>query len=136
MKKKIVASIMIALYIILNVGMTSAWLSLSKHDSLTENQIDIVQNVAERISDILINEKKCDLINSGIYVFDEAMLYNNLQYLQNDNAQQEYYLTSMVEIIKNNEKTIVCVQELSQNNQHEIMGVNTTEQLTQLNSFL
>ena len=64
------------------------------------------------------------------------MLYNNLQYLQNDNAQQEYYLTSMVEIIKNNEKTIVCVQELSQNNQHEIMGVNTTEQLTQLNSFL
>jgi len=82
------------------------------------------------------DEKKCDLINSGIYVFDEAMLYNNLQYLQNDNAQQEYYLTSMVEIIKNNEKTIVCVQELSQNNQHEIMGVNTTEQLTQLNSFL
>ena len=81
-------------------------------------------------------ERKCDLINSGIYVFDETMLCNNLQYLTNNNAQQEYYLTSMVEIIKKNEGVNVCVRELSQSNQHEIMGVNTTEQLSQLNSFL
>ena len=93
------------------------------------------QNIVEE-KDCSEEEKKCDLINSGIYVFDEAMLCNNLQYLTNDNAQQEYYLTSMVEIIKKNEGVNVCVQELSQSHQYEIMGVNTTEQLEQLNSLL
>lgn len=45
-------------------------------------------------------EKKVNEINSGMYCFDIEALVENLEKLNNDNAQNEYYLTDMIEILK------------------------------------
>ena len=50
--------------------------------------------------DASLEEQRVDEINSGMYIFDSAVLNRALSKLNNDNAQGEYYLTDTIEIIK------------------------------------
>jgi bifunctional N-acetylglucosamine-1-phosphate-uridyltransferase/glucosamine-1-phosphate-acetyltransferase GlmU-like protein len=52
--------------------------------------------------------------------------------LSNENKSNEYYLTDLLEIIKNNENERIQTLELKKEKQYEIMGVNTPEQLQEL----
>jgi len=81
--------------------------------------------------DCSLSEKKVDKVNCGIYVFDLAVLCKYLPLLTNQNAQQEYYLTDIIELIKNGEH-VIELYNIPQERQIEITGVNTIEQLNEL----
>jgi bifunctional UDP-N-acetylglucosamine pyrophosphorylase/glucosamine-1-phosphate N-acetyltransferase len=71
-------------------------------------------------------------VNCGIYAFDTSALLKWLPMIQNNNCKKEYYLTDIVEIIKTGENVSIELYEIPHNNQYEIMGVNTQEQLKHL----
>ena len=77
-------------------------------------------------------EKKVQKVNCGIYIFDLAVLCKYLPLLTNQNAQEEYYLTDIIELIKNGEQTNVDTYNIPEERQIEITGVNTIEQLKEL----
>lgn len=77
-------------------------------------------------------EKQLQKVNCGIYVFDLAILCEYLPFLTNQNAQQEYYLTDIIELIKHGKQTIVDLYNIPEDRQIEITGVNTIEQLEEL----
>ena len=78
-------------------------------------------------------EKEIKEINTGIYAFNNPKLFSSLQYLNNDNAQGEYYITDLVEIFKNQGyKVIPCsIEDI-----HEVQGVNTDEELEEIEAYL
>jgi UDP-N-acetylglucosamine diphosphorylase/glucosamine-1-phosphate N-acetyltransferase len=71
-------------------------------------------------------------INSGIYVFDRAMLFEALSRVDNNNAQGEYYLPDVFGMFQREGKTMVpfVVEDFD-----EIRGVNTIEQLEEMESL-
>ncbi|WP_456324051.1 bifunctional UDP-N-acetylglucosamine diphosphorylase/glucosamine-1-phosphate N-acetyltransferase GlmU [Desulfonauticus submarinus] len=72
-------------------------------------------------------------VNAGIYCFKREFLEEYLFKLQNKNAQQEYYITDLIEIaIKNNLK--VCA--LNMGYCPELMGINTPVELEQQEEVL
>ena len=73
---------------------------------------------------LLINE-----INSGIYIFNNKLLFQLLPQLQNNNAQSEYYLPDVLTMIVNSNGNIGLEKS---NNFIEIQGVNTIEQLANI----
>jgi UDP-N-acetylglucosamine diphosphorylase/glucosamine-1-phosphate N-acetyltransferase len=91
--------------------------------------------------DKIVEEKDCDAeqktikkVNCGLYAIDCNILCRYLPYLKNNNSQNEYYLTDIIEIIKCEERIDVC--EISKESQHEIMGVNTLQQLEELEKII
>ena len=94
--------------------------------------------------DKIVEEKDCDTeqktiqkVNCGLYAIDCNTLCRYLPYLKNNNSQNEYYLTDIIEIIKC-EQNIDTVEmyEISKESHHEIMGVNTIQQLEELEKLL
>jgi UDP-N-acetylglucosamine pyrophosphorylase len=71
-------------------------------------------------------EKKVREINSGIYVFDAAKLFEGLRHITPENAQKEYYLT---DVFKNFWKNGYQVSAVAAGDSVEIGGINTPEQL-------
>lgn len=68
-------------------------------------------------------------INSGIYVFDHALLFDALHRVGNDNTQGEYYLPDVFAIFQSEGRVMVpCVVD----DVDEIRGVNTIEQLEEM----
>lgn len=78
------------------------------------------------------NEKCIKKVNCGIYAFNSYLLCKYLPLLTNHNAQKEYYLTDIIELIKNGEKINIELFNIPKEQQIEIMGVNTKEQLEEL----
>ncbi len=78
-------------------------------------------------------QKNITELNSGVYVFDCKKLLASLTRLKNNNAQGEYYLTDVPEILQlDGEKISLCKRDLGL----EIIGVNTPEQLAQVESVI
>ena len=69
------------------------------------------------------------MVNSGLYCFNSHVLVDNIMKLNNNNAQNEYYLTDVMEIIKNNTKTNINYIIHPKDKQYELIGVNTKEHL-------
>jgi len=86
--------------------------------------------------DCTLEEKKIKKINCGIYVFDTEILCKYLPYLTNNNFQKEYYLTDIIEIIKTNEDINIDLYNISKENHYQIMGINTREQLLELERLI
>jgi UDP-N-acetylglucosamine diphosphorylase/glucosamine-1-phosphate N-acetyltransferase len=81
------------------------------------------------------NEKRITKVNCGIYVFDSRILCKYIDTLSNNNSQHEYYLTDIIQIIKENEGIHIAMYEICKEKQHEVMGINTVEQLDKLREF-
>ena len=82
--------------------------------------------------DATIDEKKINEINAGIYIFNNKILFKHIEKISNNNNQKEYYLPDVFPlIIKNKQK----VSTFKINNDYEIKGVNTIEQLNELNVY-
>ena len=83
------------------------------------------------------NEMECKIgeVNCGIYKFDSKILMENIMKLKNNNVQNEYYLTDIVKIIKDIGHKI-DIYILSKDKQHELMNVNTKEQLDYINEHI
>lgn len=67
-------------------------------------------------------EKLVKEINSGTYLVSSELLFSALDKVSNQNSQGEYYLTDIVEIIKN-EGHKVCAYPT--NNIDEVLGINS-----------
>ncbi|MDE5863381.1 MAG: NTP transferase domain-containing protein [Lachnospiraceae bacterium] len=84
--------------------------------------------------DATLEEQRVDEINSGMYLFDSAVLSNALSKLTNNNAQQEYYLTDTIEIVKSQGLGEVAAMVVG--DADEIKGVNSQEQLKEAEEIL
>lgn len=74
-------------------------------------------------------EKTICYVNCGIYAFSNRFLCERLPTLKNQNAQNEYYLTSIFDDAVNDE---VMLFDIKKDKHHEVRGVNTKEELSLL----
>mgnify|MGYP002476541221 CR=1 FL=1 len=65
-------------------------------------------------------------INTGIYCVDTPFLFSALAQVKNDNQQQEYYLTDIVEIARRDGRKVHAFLTADY---VEVMGINTFEEL-------
>ena len=78
-------------------------------------------------------QKKITEMNSGVYVFNAPALKSVLSELKSDNSQGEYYLTDApLLLLRKGAKIGICKRDLG----YEIIGVNTPEQLEQVEELL
>jgi UDP-N-acetylglucosamine diphosphorylase/glucosamine-1-phosphate N-acetyltransferase len=73
-----------------------------------------------------------DEINSGIYVFDSDSLFEALKHVGNNNAQGEYYLPDVFGIFAGEHR---IMEPFVVNDLHEIQGINTIEQLREMEEY-
>ena len=86
--------------------------------------------------DKIIEEKDCDsiqkniqIVNCGIYSIKAEYIYNYIMVLNNNNVSKEYYLTDLIEIIKKSVNIDIDLYYFTDRKRYQIMGVNTIEQL-------
>jgi len=71
-------------------------------------------------------QRRIKEINSGIYVFDRATLFEGLRSISPNNAQKEYYLTDVFDYFWK-KKLKVCA--VTAKNPQEVQGINTVQDL-------
>tara|TARA_Y100000996_G_scaffold335422_1_gene271917 strand:- start:1080 stop:1811 length:732 start_codon:yes stop_codon:yes gene_type:complete len=76
-------------------------------------------------------EKKINEINSGIYIFNSEIIKNIIPKINNNNAQNEYYLTDIFNFINEKDTSIYKIE-----NFNEIAGINTINQLEELSKTI
>lgn len=84
-----------------------------------------VEKVVED-KDASSEEKKVNRVNAGVYLFDRGFLDRFLPQLSNDNAQEEYYITELIELAIKNGKSVSFVDVDSR----LFMGVNSKKELS------
>jgi UDP-N-acetylglucosamine diphosphorylase/glucosamine-1-phosphate N-acetyltransferase len=91
----------------------------------------------------IVEQKDCNKreleikeINCGIYSIKSEYLCKYLPELKNNNSQGEYYLTDIIEIIKREENIDIGILKIPEQNVYEILGVNTIEQLKELEKLI
>jgi len=87
--------------------------------------------VEEKDADSKIKEIK--EINSGVYCVESELLSDFLRVMDNDNAQQEYYLTDLIEYAVEQKKNI---NTYTVSDSDEIIGINTRKQLAEAERIL
>lgn len=87
---------------------------------IIRNELGTVQKIVEQ-KDTTPEEARVDEINTGVYCFDNEALFEALHKVTNHNAQGEYYLTDVIEILKN-EGAVVAAYRMKRF--EESMGVN------------
>jgi bifunctional UDP-N-acetylglucosamine pyrophosphorylase/glucosamine-1-phosphate N-acetyltransferase len=71
-------------------------------------------------------EKRIDEVNAGIYVFNGEHLFENLRNLRPENAQKEYYLTDLLQVIRDAGHRVGAVLA---DDPTEAVGVNSRAEL-------
>lgn len=99
---------------------------------IVRNDVGIVERIVEQ-KDATPEEQAIHEINTGVYCFDNKKLFAALKNINNDNAQGEYYLTDVIEILKN-EQEIVTAYKMSDFD--ESMGVNDRVALACANKIM
>jgi len=81
------------------------------------------------------NEQELNVreINTGIYCFDNELLFKYLKEIEANNAQKEYYITDLVEIFNNHGHQ---VKAYVTKNIEEVQGVNNKLELANANKYL
>lgn len=88
----------------------------------------IVEHKDANEEELIINE-----INTGTYCFDNKALFEALEKVDNDNAQGEYYLPDVIEILKKeNEK----VSAYLMTDQEESIGINDRVALAEAEAIM
>lgn len=78
-------------------------------------------------------QKKINEVNTGVYIFKASELNSAFDKLTNNNAQGEYYLTDVLEILKNqNQKVGVMIAD----DENEFLGVNSKLQLSEASKIM
>ncbi len=92
---------------------------------------DFVKITEEKDADD--EEKKIDEINSGVFLVKSNLLFPTLKRVSNDNAQGEYYLTDIIDILKKENKRIFAFPLADFK---ELQGVNSPEDLKKAETYL
>ena len=74
-------------------------------------------------------EERCDKVNSSLYIFRAEPFYQGLKKITNDNAQNQYYLTDIIEIFNHLGYEVNGVQI---KDDREIDGFNTPAMLERM----
>jgi len=122
-------------------------LLLNSHVSLVSCELDnpfgcgrIIENESNRFiqikeeKDCSDKEREIKKVNVGIYLIEMYLLRDNIFKISNDNKQNEYYLTDLFEIIKN-EGFKVNVIEMEKERYYEVLGANTKDELAKLEKY-
>ena len=97
---------------------------------------DILGIVEEK--DATAEQKRIREVNTGIFCFHNQFLFEALPYIHNHNAQQEYYLTDIIPVMRK----MSCPGKPSRFvskvllNPAEAIGINTREQLAMAEALL
>lgn len=94
---------------------------------IRDENIDFTRIVEDK--DANDEELRVNEINSGIYLIDAKEMFDALNKINTENAQGEYYLTDVFEHLFDKSLKIGADPVY---NQYEITGVNTIEQLEEL----
>ena len=78
-------------------------------------------------------ERQIKEINSGIYAFDLAPLFDSLRSIASQNAQGEFYLTDLIAIYRRKKLT---VETLMVENPEEIRGINSRTELAEVSRLV
>jgi UDP-N-acetylglucosamine diphosphorylase/glucosamine-1-phosphate N-acetyltransferase len=82
--------------------------------------------------DASLEEKKIREINTGEMCFSAPALFSALKEVKRDNLQKEYYITDVLEILKEKGRK---VEALRVQNPWETKGVNSTSELLQMEEY-
>lgn len=96
------------------------------------NQDGTVAKIVEE-KDASPEEKQVQEINTGTYCFDNQALFQALDHVSNDNAQGEYYLPDVIEILKN-QGDLVGAYQMDDNT--DALGVNDRVALSRANTLM
>ena len=99
---------------------------------IIRDHIGIVEKIVEQ-KDTTPEEALVQEINTGTYCFDNQALFEALNKVGTDNAQGEYYLTDIIEILKDAGKTVAAYQT---EDFDESMGVNDRITLAKANELM
>lgn len=102
-----------------------------KYGRIIRNSQGEVEKIVE-FKDCNEEEVKVNEINSGMYCFDINILLNTLGKLNNNNNQGEYYLTDVIEILKNEGKKVGAIAV----DVEEITAVNSKVELSVANDIM
>lgn len=104
----------------------------SGYGRVVRNRDLTVRKIVEE-KDTNIYEAEIREINTGTYCFSIPDLLNSLPLVENDNAQQEYYLTDVIEILfrKNREVEAVLTDD-----PHEAIGINSRMELARAEKYM
>jgi len=78
-------------------------------------------------------QKKICESNPGFYIFDGSWLWDALERIGSNNSQHEYYLTDLIAMAIESDKKVVTSPVEEEN---EVMGVNTPEQLQKVEEIM
>ncbi len=81
-------------------------------------------------------EKMIREVNTGVYYFSAMILKCYIPKITNQNRQNEYYLTDIVKVILEHEDLDIHLFKVSKKNQYQLMGVNTPEELKNVESIV
>jgi bifunctional UDP-N-acetylglucosamine pyrophosphorylase / glucosamine-1-phosphate N-acetyltransferase len=99
---------------------------------IVRNSEGRIRRVVEE-SDATPYEKKIQEINTGIYLAEQAPMFELLKTVQPNNRQKEYYLTDLVEAAV---KQGYRVESLEAADSQEVLGINTRIDLAQAEKIL
>jgi len=78
-------------------------------------------------------QKKIHEINSGIYAFAVAPLFQHIGKLSTDNPHAEFYLTDMAAVLRNAKQRVMAVAAADAN---EVLGGNTRAELVEIDQHI
>lgn len=99
---------------------------------IVRNEMGVVEKIVEH-KDATEAERKITEINTGTYVFDNALLFQALNNVSNENVQGEYYLPDVIEILKQQGETVSAFQT---NDFDETIGVNDRVALSEAEAIM
>lgn len=112
--------------------LTSVLPSGGNYGRIVRNEAGMVEKIVEA-KDCSIDELKINEINTGIFCFKTKKLFEGLKEITTNNAQNEYYLTDLVEIFNRKNE---AVNALIVDDADETMGVNDRIDLAKANAWL
>lgn len=93
-----------------------------------DNVIKIVEQKDASKEEQMINE-----VNASLYILDSELLISSLRRINNNNSQNEYYLTDILEILVNDGK---IVKAFTVENNYEVEGINDRVTLNRVEEAL
>lgn len=100
--------------------LTSVLADGERYGRIVRNAKQEVEKIVEA-KDCTKEELEIKEINTGIFCFNNQLLFEGLKEIKNENAQNEYYLTDLVEIFNKDGKS---VNAMIVDDPEETMGVN------------
>lgn len=99
---------------------------------ILRNEEGHVEQIVEQ-KDATLEQQKVTEINTGTYCFDNKALFETLKLVKNDNAQGEYYLPDVIEILKQQGEIVSAYvsDDFSEN-----LGVNDRVALSQAEEIM